>query len=893
MNFPAAPLHSTTLALLVLDTTGTVRAANEVAGQLWQTPAADLAGQPLVSLFASNATNDSPGWRKSQWEALIATALGRPLRMLAQPFEPVAAVAVRVELQTAHGPDSVYFATIEAEPLLANKPEALPTVVSAAALTDLGSVPASAGPELLAALGPLGFFDLDLQTGRLVSSPAWKRMLGYASNELPDTHEAWRTLIHPDDTAALPDQVAKPPLTDHRAFTSECRLRHRLGHYLWVQSSGIQLFGPDRALIRVIGLNADIQERKEVEEIALAGEDRLARLTDASGLALFDLDFTTGVHWFAPACATLLHTDQASPTIESLERAIANLTTESGLEAFLNHFATGQPYASCAIRLRLAGGQETPAVLGLHRQWSRKRTVNRVIGYIQPLPAGTGTLPAAILDTLLTTLNEAVIVTDARAQVIYLNAKATQLTGWTRADVHAVKLNDVFKLVNADTGRPDETALDFMLGSGGPPRVHGEHALVAASGGQPRRINWSPRLIESPAGGIEGVVVVFRDPQEMHLTAEERPTGNRLESLIPLVGCILPDLNPLLTTNLGGFSTAKDRRDDTTLGEAERAGLAANALTSQLSPAARSRASADQIAVTPREILTDAVRLATAGTTARVLVDAAENISPIQVDRGRITQVVQNLVINALQAMPDLTKGRVQLRARDICLDAHAVPPLGAGDYVQIEVQDNGCGIPAAQIDKIFDPFYSTKNPGMGLDLATVRTIMLEHGGQITVASTGGAGTTITLHFPRTARPASVMARSTPTLRFGTGRILVLDDDPKIGELTGGMLASLEYTYDVVRTGEDAITFYRRYLNVGRPYDVVLLDLNIVGGMGGEACFEQLRALHPEVRAIVNSGYDSEALAQRFKDKGLAGYLTKPYRVSDLGRIIKVALGKA
>jgi two-component system cell cycle sensor histidine kinase/response regulator CckA len=108
--------------------------------------------------------------------------------------------------------------------------------------------------------------------------------------------------------------------------------------------------------------------------------------------------------------------------------------------------------------------------------------------------------------------------------------------------------------------------------------------------------------------------------------------------------------------------------------------------------------------------------------------------------------------------MPDLTKGRVQLRARDICLDAHAVPPLGAGDYVQIEVQDNGCGIPAAQIDKIFDPFYSTKNPGMGLDLATVRTIMLEHGGQITVASTGGAGTTITLHFPRTARPASVMA---------------------------------------------------------------------------------------------------------------------------------------
>jgi two-component system, cell cycle sensor histidine kinase and response regulator CckA len=173
-----------------------------------------------------------------------------------------------------------------------------------------------------------------------------------------------------------------------------------------------------------------------------------------------------------------------------------------------------------------------------------------------------------------------------------------------------------------------------------------------------------------------------------------------------------------------------------------------------------------------------------------------------------------------------------------------------------------------------------------------VLSIVRQHGGQIGVDSTIGTGTTFTLFFPRAEKPVDVAVRTAPALRFGTGRILFLDDDPKICELTGGMLTSLDYTHDIVRTGEDAITFYRRYLNVGRPYDAVILDLNVVGGMGGEECFKQLRDLHPEVRAIVNSGYDSEDMARRYFDMGFVGYLTKPYRVGDLGRAIKAALGK-
>jgi CheY-like chemotaxis protein len=210
---------------------------------------------------------------------------------------------------------------------------------------------------------------------------------------------------------------------------------------------------------------------------------------------------------------------------------------------------------------------------------------------------------------------------------------------------------------------------------------------------------------------------------------------------------------------------------------------------------------------------------------------------------------------------------------------------------VQFEVQDDGCGIPPENIAKIFAAFFTTKQHGTGLGLATVLDVVRKHGGQIGVESTVGTGTTFTVFLPRAGQPVEVEARRAPSLRFGTGRVLFMDDDEKICELTGGMLQSLEYKYDVAKKGEEAIALYKRYLNIGKPYDVVIMDLTIVGGMGGEETFKKLLEMDPEVRAIVSSGYDSEEMAKQFLEMGFCGYLTKPYRVTDLGRILKTVLG--
>ena len=170
-------------------------------------------------------------------------------------------------------------------------------------------------------------------------------------------------------------------------------------------------------------------------------------------------------------------------------------------------------------------------------------------------------------------------------------------------------------------------------------------------------------------------------------------------------------------------------------------------------------------------------------------------------------------------------------------------------------------------------------------------SIVRQHGGMIGVDSTLGIGTVFTLFLPVADRPVEVQARKPATLRFGTGRVLLMDDDDAITELTATMLQSLDYKYDTAKNGEEAIALYKRYLNIGRPYDAVIMDLTVIGGMGGEECFHALKQLDPDVRAIVSSGYDNDDIARRFLDLGFCGYLTKPYRVTDLGKVLKAVLG--
>jgi two-component system cell cycle sensor histidine kinase/response regulator CckA len=877
-------------AVLLLGASGRITTANASARALWQAGDAELIGEHFAGLFVFEITSQDPDFLDAQWEVLVSAASSKPITLQALAREGAPReVEVRLEPTTGGAPDFIAVVTPVEKPAPVTPPE---------------GAPPDHGTALLSEHGTVGFFDLNFLEKRIHYSPAWKKLLGYVDAELPNTYETWLQALHPDDTAAAPDKLRKKRSPGPGAFSVEFRMRHRRGHYVWIQCLGVQVVGADGTLERVTGLHLDITERKELEESSLANDDRLQALTDDDApLAAFELDFATQNFWYSPAWRRLLGFGDGDTTAgeAAFAAVLPGSAAEAGVGAFFLAPATGQTNFSEVVQLRHRDGRVLPFLLGVHRQLNRKRELLRVVGFVCPLTAAVAApaeLGGPLLAELLGTLAEGFIATDERGKVLAVNATAARLLGLSAEQATGQLIGDVFRLVNRQSGRPGDDAVDRVLSADGPLPLIAEDALLPAGSGPAGQgeptalpIVWTARVARDTAGKPLGVVVVFRDPEEMRLTPEELVRSNRFESLGLLAGGIAHDFNNLLTTILGGISLAKDNRDYGKLPDAEKACLTAKGLTKQLLAFAKG-SGGTQVVVNPRDILEDAVKIAAAASTAAVTVDTSDDLKPVQVDRGQILQVFQNLVINALQAMPPAPhQAQVQLRAGNVTLTDGQVPPLPAGDYVQFEARDNGSGIKPEYLEKIWDPFFTTKKHGTGLGLATVLSIVRQHGGMIGVDSTLGVGTVFTVFLPVADRPAEVQARKPATLRFGTGRVLLMDDDAAITDLTSTMLQSLDYKFDAARNGEEAIVLYKRYLNIGRPYDAVIMDLTVIGGMGGEECFQELKKLDPEVRAIVSSGYDNDDMAKRFLDLGFCGYLTKPYRVTDLGKVLKAVLG--
>ncbi len=886
--FASRPAASDLAAVLLLDAGGRITCATQSARALWQAADNELTGEPFSSLFAFEVTSDEPDWLEAQWEVILGATLDNTTTLLAQPREGAPReVRVRLEKSSAN----TYVATVQ------------PAVAAPTPSVD-GADP-YAGFGLLAEKGAAGFFDLNLRSGHVTYSPSWKKILGYVDAELPDTLETWRELIHPDDSAAAPDQLGRKLTVGARPFSVEFRMKHRLGHWVWIQCIGVQILTATGELERVIGLHLDITERKELEETSLANDERLELLGGAGPLGAFDLDFTNKSFWFSAAWKkTLGYRDDELPhDLSSFSVALPPDELPGGVETWFLLRAPGQANFVEPVLLHRKDGSQLPVLLGAHRTLTRKRDLARVIGFITPAPAALAAalagekLSAPLAEDALATLAEAVLVTDATGKILHANSAALRLLSLSADQLVHQPLGDVFRLVRRETGRPADDPCDRALAADGPLPLFAEDALLSpgafapdVSANQARPIVWTARASYDPTGKPRGVIVVFRDPTEMSLTPEELVKANRFESLGLLAGGIAHDFNNLLTTILGGISLAKDNRDYSALDDAEKSCLTAKGLTKQLLMFAKGGAGTQSV-VAPKEILADAIKIAAAGSDAEITLDVAEPIDPVRVDRAQILQVFQNLIVNALQAMPAPPhRAKLQLRAANTQLAADQIPPLAAGSYIAFEVRDNGSGIPPENLEKIFDPFFTTKKHGTGLGLATVLSIVRKHGGQLGVDSVVGSGTAFTIFLPRADAPVEIQPRRAPSLRFGTGRILFMDDDPKISSLTANMLQSLDYKYDLAKTGEEAITLYKRYLNIGRPYDAVILDITVVGGMGGEECFKALRDLDPDVRAIVCTGYDNEDMHRRFIDMGFCNYLTKPYRVAELGKAIKSVL---
>jgi len=371
----------------------------------------------------------------------------------------------------------------------------------------------------------------------------------------------------------------------------------------------------------------------------------------------------------------------------------------------------------------------------------------------------------------------------------------------------------------------------------------------------------------------------------------------QLESIAALSGGIAHDYNNLLTAIMGNLSLALETMDtDPKVSHLIENALAASRIAKTLTRTLITFSKGGLPATSPTDIVRlveNTAAFSLSGSNIRCEMVPASGIWSAHVDAQQIGQAIHNLMINAAESMP--SGGTVTVRFENTTLDSPNTT-LPSGDYVHIAIEDHGVGIPVDNIDKIFDPYFSTKSKGeqkgTGLGLSISHSIIAKHGGEITVCSRTGVGSTFHILLPASHAPAQTIApnkKTTPAVQPGAtltghGRILVMDDETMILELAGNMLEHLGYEVDFAEEGETAVRKYKAALASSAPYDAVILDLTIKGGMGGEDTIRQLKKIDPAVKAIVSSGYSENPVVANYADYGFCEVVAKPYEMVEFSR---------
>ncbi len=467
---------------------------------------------------------------------------------------------------------------------------------------------------------------------------------------------------------------------------------------------------------------------------------------------------------------------------------------------------------------------------------------------------------------------------DENMRYIYWNRASEELTGIPAKDAIGKSLHDLFP-DTPQTRRAERIYLD-VLGTQQAQSFVNEYRF----GGK----DFAFEISVYPAK--RGISVFVKDITERKRMEEELLKIQKLESVGTLAGGIAHDLNNLLTAVVGNISLArlyknpadKDRR----LAEAEKASMRIKDLTQQLLTFSKGGVPILQTADIAG-LLRDSATFDLSGSNVRCEFSIPDDLWPVHMDEGQINQVINNLVINAQQAMPN--GGTVRISVENMTIGAELGLPLEPGAYIKVSVEDEGTGIPEDHIQRIFDPFFSTKQAGSGLGLATSYSIVEKHHGYITVESQLGVGATFKIYLP--ASPAEVLVAEEEGEEeekpiIGEGRVLVMDDQEEIRELASDMLGGIGYEVITAVDGTEAIELYREAMESGIPFDAAIIDLTIPGGMGGAETIQRLLEIDPEVKAIVSSGYSNDPILADFDKHGFKDVIAKPYKTREVSEIL-------
>ena len=493
----------------------------------------------------------------------------------------------------------------------------------------------------------------------------------------------------------------------------------------------------------------------------------------------------------------------------------------------------------------------------------------------------------SMLRTIFDSAHDAIIIHDlATDRIVEANASASHMYGYAPGEILNRTIHD--------------------LGCDDPPYSHADSAAMISvarkKGGltfewrakkKDGALFWAEvNLTFAEIRGRDAAVALIRDISVRKQFEEEQQKVLKLQSLGILAGGIAHDFNNIMTAILGNLSLAKLEMPVSNpiysmLDQAENATWQVQRLTQQLLTFAKGGNPVCETSTIP-EVIRESAGFVLRGSAVRVEYDFPGNLFPVNIDRGQMSQVFQNLVLNAKQSMNG--GGVVTISAANVSLSEVPYFPRKNDrhdDFIRISIADMGSGIPQSVMSNIFDPYFTTRKDGSGLGLSIVHSIVSKHDGSITVDSREGGGTTFHVYLPAAAELFKAAVKKEAVDLRGSGSVLVMDDEDAIRAFASRTLRGLGYSADAAGDGASACDMYDAAMKKNAPFDIVILDVTVPGGMGGVAALNFLKERDPGVRAIVSSGYSNDPVMWKYDEYGFIDVLPKPYTAESLGRIIK------
>lgn len=487
--------------------------------------------------------------------------------------------------------------------------------------------------------------------------------------------------------------------------------------------------------------------------------------------------------------------------------------------------------------------------------------------------------------------DEMIFMIDDEGVVKYVNNFAARSYGRPASEIIGKKHDDLFP---PETVREHNANLRKVFETGKPVYSYDRREHM----GDGRKTLWLDSILmplKDKNGKTTSVIGISRDITERKKFSEELIRSSKLEALGTLAGGIAHDFNNVLMGIIGNVSMARkrapeDERLHELLQRAEKIAYKAKNLTEQLITFSRGGEPVKKT-IAVGELLKETAQFATTGSNVECEFSISEGMWPVEVDEGQIAQVFANIVINAQQSMPD--GGRIIIAASNVSVESDGAALVPQGRYVSVSITDTGCGISPEDMPRIFDPFFSCKEKGKGLGLATAYSIIKKHFGVVSVESEKGRGTTFTVMLPASEKSAEPEKTSradsncvSHTEHNGC-RVLVMDDEESVLFPICDMLVDMGCKVHAALSGEQACEEYERSMNDGDPFDVLILDLIVKGGMGGIETFQKIRQANKDARAIVSSGYSNDPVMANYKEYGFCGALIKPYRQEHVSEVLE------